>query len=174
MFIDSVRCVVLNASYDPLSIVSGRRGLMLCLKGKATMLESHADITTESIGQKFPVPTQIILNKMVKGRSTTRAKAQLTQRNLFVRDMFRCVYCGRHRSELKNGEILTRDHVQPLSRGGRDVWGNVVTSCNKCNNKKGNSTLEEVGMKLTKLPSVPTVFELWQKAHSAKTQRKPQ
>lgn len=172
MLIDSVRCEVLNASYDPLSIVSGRRALNLYLQGKATILTAHPSGEIQSGNDVWPIPTQIRLHHMVKSRRTTRAKAQLTQRNMFVRDLYMCQYCGRHRMELNHGEFLTRDHVIPQSKGGADTWGNVVTACNKCNNKKADFTCEEVGMFPAKQPVTPTVYEIWAKSTS-KNKKKP-
>jgi 5-methylcytosine-specific restriction endonuclease McrA len=171
MFIDSVRCEVLNASYDPLSIVSGRRALNLVIKGKASVLAEHPTAFVESANQIHPVPTQILLKEMVKSRRTTRAVAQLTQRNMFIRDMYKCQYCARHRSELSQTEFLTRDHVHPQSRGGKDAWNNVVTACNKCNNKKADYSLEDMNMTFFRpdyKPYAPTVFELWSKGNSKK------
>ncbi|MGH8111012.1 MAG: HNH endonuclease, partial [Rhodanobacteraceae bacterium] len=46
----------------------------------------------------------------------------LSNAALFARDRYLCLYCGRHCARNE----LTRDHVQPLSRGGQDVWENVV------------------------------------------------
>lgn len=166
MMIDSVRCEVLNASYDPLSIVSARRGLNLCLMGKASVLVEHPTLFIQSANNIHALPTQIRLNTMVKTRSTTRAKAQLTQRNLFVRDKYTCQYCGRHRSELKDAEFLTRDHILPQSKGGKDVWVNVTTACNRCNNKKADVILADAGMKLLREPTSPTVFEIWSKSNT--------
>lgn len=162
--IDSVRCEVLNASYDPLSIVSARRALNLCLKGKAVVVAEHPDLYIQTATDIYPLPTQILLKEMVKSRRTTRAAAQLTQRNMFVRDKHTCQYCDRHRSELAKGEFLTRDHVHPQSKGGKDVWTNVVTACNVCNNKKADFLLTDLDMKLLKEPTVPTVFEIWSKS----------
>lgn len=171
MLLDSIRCEVLNASYDPLSIVSGRRALNLVLKGKASILSEHPTYFVISGSDVHPVPTQILLKEMVKSRRTTRAAAQLTQRNMFVRDMYTCQYCARHRSDLHEGEFLTRDHVTPQSKQGKDMWTNVVTACNKCNNKKADFTMQEMDMKFFKpdfKPYVPTVFELWSKSNSKK------
>jgi 5-methylcytosine-specific restriction endonuclease McrA len=164
--IDSVRCEVYNASYEPLSIVSGRRALVLYLKGKASILEEHASYTVNAGETHFPVPTRILLKEMVRSRPTTRVPAQLTQRNLFIRDKYTCQYCGRHRSKLKHSEFLTRDHVHPQDKGGKDIWTNVITACNKCNNKKANILLTECEMSLLKEPTVPTVFEIWSKANT--------
>lgn len=166
--IDSTRCVVLNASYEPLSIVSARRGLRLVMDGKAIVGESHPTAVVRSEKAIFPVPTQIVLREYVKSRPAFRAPAQLTQRNLFVRDHYTCQYCGRKKHELKKGEILTRDHIHPLEKGGKNEWLNVVTACNTCNNKKANYYLEQAyemwGMTLLSKPKVPTVFEIWAKA----------
>lgn len=169
--IDSIRCEVLNASYDPLSIVSARRALNLCLKGKATIVSEHPELVVQSANDLYPVPTQILLNEMVKSRRTSRAAAQLTQRNMFIRDKYTCQYCNRHKSDLRRGEFLTRDHVHPQSKGGKDVWTNVVTACNSCNNKKADFLLDDLDMTLAKTPSVPTVFEIWSKSQLNKQSR---
>jgi 5-methylcytosine-specific restriction endonuclease McrA len=173
MQLDSVRCEVLNASYDPLSIVSGRRALNLVLKGKASVLAEHPTFCVISANDVHPVPTQILLKEMVKSRRTTRAQAQLTQRNMFVRDMYTCQFCARHRSELSESEFLTRDHVNPQSKGGKDTWTNVVTACNKCNNKKADFMMDQMNMKFFKpdfKPYAPTVFEIWSKSNSKRKQ----
>ncbi len=169
MMIDTVRCEVLNASYEPLSITSGRRALLTYLKGKAEILQEHPLYTVQSGRDIFPLPIQIRLYTMVKGRATTRTPAQLTQRNLFIRDGYKCMYCGRHRIELKTKEFLTRDHIHPQCKGGLDKWDNVVTACNKCNNKKSDYTLHEMNMHFIKSdwkPHRPTVFEIWSKSNS--------
>lgn len=72
---------------------------------------------------------------------------------LFARDGQMCMYCG---VETRN---LTRDHLVPKSRGGRDAWENVVAACYKCNHRKGNRLLEESGMELLALPYVPNFAE---------------
>ncbi len=79
----------------------------------------------------------------------------LTNRELFLRDANLCLYCGGqyHKSE------LTRDHVIPLSRGGKDRWLNVVAACKRCNTRKGNRTPEIAGMPLLAVPYVPNWAE---------------
>lgn len=49
----------------------------------------------------------------------------LNNHTLFRRDANLCLYCGEHFLVVD----LSRDHVTPLSRGGRDAWTNVVTAC---------------------------------------------
>jgi 5-methylcytosine-specific restriction endonuclease McrA len=159
--LDQTRCTVLNASYEPLAVVSAKRGLILVFEGKATITEEHPGARIQSARDSWAIPTQIVLKEFVKSRSTHRIKALLTQRNLFLRDGYKCQYCGRHRSKLKNNEFLTRDHIIPQSKGGKDVWGNVTTACSSCNNKKADYMLADTNMVLTKAPLTPTVFELW-------------
>lgn len=162
--LDRTRCTVLNATYEPLAVVSARRGLILVFEGKATIIEEYPDEMVRSVNDTWPIPTQIVLKTFVKSRPTHRIKALLTQRNLFLRDGYKCQYCGRHRSKLKSNEFLTRDHVQPQSKNGKDVWLNVVTACSSCNNKKADYLLSDVGMTVARQPWVPTVFELWARA----------
>jgi len=71
----------------------------------------------------------------------------LTNRALFRRDQNLCAYCG----HVFVYDELTRDHVKPKSRDGKDVWTNVVTSCGGCNKAKDNRTPEEANM----LPILP-------------------
>ena len=79
----------------------------------------------------------------------------LTNQALFVRDRGTCLYCGK---QMPDGD-LTRDHVNPVSRGGNDTWDNVVAACKRCNHFKGNRLLEECGMELLALPYVPNFAE---------------
>lgn len=79
----------------------------------------------------------------------------LSNRALFVRDQGVCLYCGK----LVPDTELTRDHVNPLSRGGQDHWDNVVSACRRCNHFKGNRLMSECGMELLALPYAPNYPE---------------
>jgi hypothetical protein len=74
---------------------------------------------------------------------------------LFRRDQSLCLYCG---EQFPNFQ-LSRDHVRPLSQGGQDIWGNVVTACKRCNNFKAGRTPEQAGMELLAIPFTPTHAE---------------
>ena len=74
---------------------------------------------------------------------------------LFARDRHLCLYCGGHFSRYE----LTRDHVIPTSRGGRDIWQNVVSACLPCNLRKGNRTPQEAHMPLLAVPYRPSWVE---------------
>jgi len=136
--LENARCIVLNSTYELLNVVSARRGLIIVMKGKAAVLEEHPTSTASTSSKNYPVPSQIVLKEYVKGRPAFKVPAQLSQRNLFVRDSYTCRYCGRTRGMLSPPETLTRDHIHPRDLGGKDVWANVVAACNSCNNRKAN------------------------------------
>ena len=93
-------------------------------------------------------------------RSVVRSKIKfgsppLVNRELFRRDAYLCMYCGNHFA----GSDLTRDHVLPLSKGGKDIWSNVVTACKRCNSKKGGRKPEKAKMPLLAIPYHPNWAE---------------
>jgi hypothetical protein len=79
-----------------------------------------------------------------------RHSIPLTNGALFRRDQFMCAYCGK-----VTHTALTRDHIVPVSRGGRDDWQNCCACCRSCNLAKGSKTLEELGWELLYLPYAP-------------------
>lgn len=79
----------------------------------------------------------------------------LDNQTLFRRDAWRCAYCGKHFKEYQ----LTRDHIHPVSRGGPDVWMNVITACKRCNNIKDDYMLDEIGWDILYEPYVPNHVE---------------
>jgi len=87
--------------------------------------------------------------------STGSCQPPLENSLLFRRDQHLCMYCG----EAHAIAGLSRDHVLPLSRGGKDCWTNVVTSCRRCNNRKADRTPEEAGMQLLAVPFAPNWHE---------------
>ncbi len=88
-------------------------------------------------------------------RSFRKLVPPLNNRELFRRDRHICLYCGKQQSD--GG--LTRDHIIPISRGGRDSWSNVVTACKRCNAHKGRRTPDEADMPLLAVPYVPNMAE---------------
>lgn len=109
-------------------------------------------------GQQSRISTAPII--AVKGESVAASKRlnkvqTLTNQGLFARDRWTCGYCGKIFSELR----LTRDHIVPVSRGGQDVWTNVVTACERDNHRKDDKLLHEVGMELLFVPYAPNYAE---------------
>jgi len=63
---------------------------------------------------------------------------------IYIRDRYCCQYCG-GKEHAKN---LTLDHIMPRAQGGITTPQNLVTSCVKCNQRKGNRTPEQARMPL--------------------------
>ena len=138
--------LVLNASYEPLNVCTIRRAHVLVWKGKAEVIE-QLNLPLRSATTTYPWPHVIRLTTYVRVPRTVQRK--ISRRALFARDGWQCVYCG------TTAGRLTLDHVIPRSRGGESVWENVVTSCAPCNLRKGDRSLEQVGMELKILPRPP-------------------
>ena len=151
-------CLALNASFEPLTVLSVERALRLVIDRKAELLEAEEGRWMRSPRQALPYPAVIRLVRYV--HVPRRFRRQVTNTFLFARDGYRCQYCGRHRNDLRPREFLTRDHVVPLSRGGVHGWTNVVTACSSCNNRKGNRLPQECGLKLRTTPREPNEVEL--------------
>lgn len=103
----------------------------------------------------------IIANSIIAIRGKALAQKSfdaippLNNRELFHRDRHICAYCGGGFASNR----LTRDHVKPVSQGGRDTWMNVVTACRSCNQHKSGHTPEQAGMELIYAPYVPNKAE---------------
>lgn len=139
------RALVLNASYQPLCVVSVRRAVVLVLKAKAVIEQVAEDGALHSENLTVPVPSVVRLAYFVK--VPYRARASLSRRAVFVRDDYQCQYCG---SAAENV-----DHIKPRSRGGTHTWENVVAACRACNARKENYSLTEAGMSLLRPPRAP-------------------
>lgn len=136
--------LVLNATYEPLCVVSVRRAAILVLAAKAVCL-ADGEGMLHSTSTQVPLPSVVRLTRYV--RVPYRAHVGLTRRAVFTRDGWRCAYC--------RGPAETIDHVTPRSRGGGHAWENVVAACAHCNHAKGNRTLAELGWRLLTEPVTP-------------------
>lgn len=142
------RCMVLNASYEFLSIEDRWiDALSLIIAGKAVPLEEYPDVV-RSQRCTFHLPAVVLMRYHVKTHRRRSLFNLPTRRAVFVRDNFECQYCG-VKISMATG---TRDHVIPSSRGGPDTLLNVVTACRICNARKDNRTPDEAGMKLRSRP----------------------
>lgn len=141
------RALVLNATYEPLSVVSSRRATVLLLSEKAVLVSPS--------GQQFhsehlvvDVPSVVRLRQFVK--VPFRRRAALNRRSVFARDGHRCQYCS--------GPAESIDHVVPRAKGGRHEWENVVAACRDCNVRKRDRLLHETSMTLLSTPLPPRGF----------------
>jgi 5-methylcytosine-specific restriction endonuclease McrA len=140
--------LVLNATYEPLNVVSVKRAVVLLLKEKAELVEA-AEAKLRSENYSLPVP--LVIRLMYFVRIPRRISLPVTRRGVLSRDHYTCQYCG----AMPPRKDLTLDHVLPRSRGGKTTWENVVAACKKCNGRKGSRTPEEAHMKLPALPKRP-------------------
>lgn len=142
----SQKVLVLNQSYEPMSVCDVRKAMILVFAGKAEMVAAYPDQFIRSVSAVFPMPSVVRLMVFI---AVPYKKIMLTRRNILRRDGNQCQYCGRT-------DGLTIDHVIPKSQGGGDTWENLVTACTRCNNKKANRTPEQAGMQLRRKPTRPT------------------
>lgn len=67
-------------------------------------------------------------------RKSQRGISGKVQQIIWVRDGYKCMYCGR-----KMGDVqLGIDHFVPLEAGGANDETNYLSCCNGCNKSKGN------------------------------------
>ncbi len=140
----TTRVLVLNASYEPIHICGVKRAIVLIVKGVARS-EHNTPHFFRSPSVEFPVPAVIRLIHYVQ---IPYRKRTFSKKHVFIRDQFVCQYCGKK----ENPADLTLDHILPQSRGGKSVWENLVTSCKRCNVKKGNRTPKEADMYILNKP----------------------
>ncbi len=142
------RVLVLNASYEPLSVVSVQRAIILLLKEKAELVEAaeerlHAAYTS--------LPTPLVIRLCYYVRIPHRLVQNPSRRTLLARDNYTCQYCG----ATPGRAYLTLDHIVPRSKGGAPTWDNLVAACRTCNLRKGDRTPDEAGMYLRRQPGRP-------------------
>ena len=138
--------LVLNQSYEPLTVCRARRALVLIFQGKAEMLENGVGLI-HSIRETVPLPSVIRLARLIK---RPRRERRLNRFEIFNRDRYTCQYCHQKTRQ------LTLDHVIPRYRGGQHTWENVVSACVACNRRKAGRNPREANMKLIRLPSPPS------------------
>jgi 5-methylcytosine-specific restriction endonuclease McrA len=164
------KCLLLNSDYTPLSVVNWQKSIIWLLKYQ---VESDYNIEILSYyndqhilasnGKQYKVPS---VARSIKYFHLYNRTINFSRRNLFLRDNYTCQYCG----NLFSINQLTYDHVVPKSRYKSNYkkctnWTNIVTSCIKCNLKKGNKTPEEAGMKLMTRPYEPKYSEKYLRWH---------
>lgn len=154
--------LVLNATYEPISVVPARRAVVLVLNDRAEMVAPSGDVF-RSPSVAVEVPSVVRLRKFV--RVPYPRRNAITRRGVFARDGGRCQYC--------NAKAENIDHVRPRSRGGTHTWDNVVAACKPCNTKKRDRLLSETSMRPRSVPrppgrtawvttSVPNIPSQWQ------------
>ena len=161
--------LVLNRLWQAINICTARRALCLLYMGEAQVVTENGgafntfgfeewkdfsqnateeDELVGTVSFKIRIPRIILL--LFYDRLPSN-EVKFTRKNIYERDGNRCQYCGK---KFPTRE-LNLDHVVPLGRAGPTTWTNVVCSCIRCNARKGNRTLREVGMRLIRKPKKP-------------------
>ena len=140
------RVLLLNQNYEPMSICSAKKAIILMFLGKAQMVERYDSLMVRSINTQMALPSVLRLDRYI---NVPRKRILLSRKNVIKRDRYRCQYCG------SRSKPLTVDHVIPKERNGGDKWENLVAACVECNTKKGNRIPSEVNMKLFSVPKKP-------------------
>jgi len=141
--------LVLNASFEPISVVPWKRAITMLFQGKVEVLAEY-DREIRSISFTIRMPSVLRLLKYVRMRKHLQ-HVKFSRANIYARDRHTCQYCGRKCSTVN----LTFDHIVPVVKGGSKTWDNIVTCCFDCNHQKGGRTPEEAGMKLIRRPKEP-------------------
>lgn len=144
----SLRALVLNASYEPLRIITWQKAMVMWFQEKAEILEYHSSIA-RTVSASFKLPSVLRLKTYVRPKKIDGVR--FCRENVYIRDNYTCQYCH---IKFAHKE-LTIDHVLPASQGGPKTWTNVVTACRQCNQIKANRTPEKAKMPLLKPPRAP-------------------
>lgn len=140
---DAVKLYYLEqVAYHCGSLLYKVRGGTNALSGLQSTMDIHSIIATHGNSRRL-------------AKVRERYCPPLNNPALFRRDAHMCMYCG----DQYSASNLSRDHVTPISKGGLDVWNNVVTACKRCNNHKAGWTPEQAGMQLIAVPFTPTHAE---------------
>ncbi len=159
--LDAVRLLSLDAHGRVLDWMSWQDASCLYARGAVAWSMGEPCLTVHGgLCRATGIPSVLELPPIIAARGHARAHAlsptpALTNAALFARDQFLCLYCGQ---EIRR-QHLTRDHVVPLSRGGRDIWENVVAACFHCNSRKGGRTPQQARMPLLAVPYRPSWVE---------------
>jgi 5-methylcytosine-specific restriction endonuclease McrA len=141
--------LVLNASFEPLHIVTWQRALQLLFQGKVEVVEdSDREVRTVRFTIKVPAVLRLLHYVHLDRKKEI---VRFSRINIFLRDHHICQYCGE--SFPKNQ--LTLDHVIPIVQGGKKCWENIVTACKPCNQLKGGRTPQQAGIQTIRRPKQP-------------------
>ena len=145
-----MRSLLLNASYEPLRVITWQKAIVLLVKGKVEVIASY-DRRIRGVRISLVLPSVLRLVRRVRVARRFH-QVPFSRSNIYLRDKYRCQYCA---NRFRASE-LTFDHVVPVSRGGRKVWENIVTCCIDCNRQKGGRTPREARLTLVRQPRRPS------------------
>lgn len=143
--------LLLNSTYECMDFISDRKVYKHLANDKVDILEYWEGHQFHfGVGNVIEYPAVMRLRHHVRW---IPRKVRFNRTGVFRRDQYVCQYCAKALTPAK----LTMDHIFPKARGGENSWRNCVTACFVCNNKKGNRTPDEAGMKLIRNPFTPVL-----------------
>lgn len=141
--------LLLNASLQPLNVISRRRLVVLLTKERVAFLDDEVRRQVEAELAQRRLGEGVIVVRLLRNISIPRRMLRPSRRNLLLRDEHTCQYCGVH----GQAADLTIDHVVPVSRGGAAAsWENQVVACRRCNGRKADRLPVEVNLRLLRAP----------------------
>ncbi len=141
----SSEVLVLNSDYEPLNICNARRAVNLLLMGKVEVVH-ESPRRMHSAAKSISLPSVVRLRSHIK---RPRPQLKLSRRSILARDDHTCQYCGH------KGNDMTVDHVIPKRLGGPTSWENLLCCCRKCNSKKGDKSISQIGFTINSKPTKP-------------------
>lgn len=133
--------LLLNADAQPLSLlplstISWQNAIKAYYLQKVDIIKHYEDKFINGVSIQMPMPSVVMLRKFHRRPKV----AKFSRRNLYVRDNYKCQYCG----EKFISDHLTIDHVIPKSLGGGTSWENCATACRPCNSDKGSKLIKPI------------------------------
>lgn len=165
------KVLLLNADYRPLrvaplSVINWQDALRALMLDRVRVVE-QSPYVARSPNAHIRIPKTIALKRYLHVSQLYDA-APCTPRNIFIRDMYTCMYTGvavqaRHNSPRYRASV---DHFYlPRSVGGTVTWNNVLTVSAEVNSRKSNMTPRQfehkTGMKALVEPWVPTKMDIF-------------
>ena len=143
--------LVLSSAYQPMTHVKWQSAISMWFAGRVEIVSVYEDRFIKTVDEVLNVPSIVrFVGKVLKRFKFNRA-VKFSRENVFIRDEGKCQYCSKQLTR----HNFTLDHIIPVSQGGKKVWQNIVTCCNRCNQKKGSSSLNKTEMSLKTKPTIP-------------------
>lgn len=158
MNMEQAKVLQLNIAGQPQCWLTLERAATMTYSGQVAWTASpHEFVLTGGTSRATGELSTIAINSIIAVRGeinkfNSSNRIILTNKTLFARDKNVCAYCG---NVFNKASLLSRDHVVPKSKGGQDIWTNVVTSCIPCNQKKANNMIDGNKLKLLYIPYRP-------------------
>ena len=104
--------LLLNATMQPLNVISPRRLVILLGKHRIALLTESAETAALEALDQRRLPDGVIIVRLLRTIHVPRRHPRPNRRNLLLRDEHTCQYCG----FIGTAGELTIDHIVPVKR----------------------------------------------------------